>query len=474
MNVHDFVHQRKAGSSIEEHTARVLEEAADVNKEYCYFNTLAQEQALKRARELDKLVKKKDKTVQGMKLLGVPLSVKDAICVAGMESTAGSRILKGYRPLFNATVIQKCLDQGAVIIGKTAQDAFGFGSFSVNVGKDFRVPLNPFDKKRSTGGSSGGCAGFTQKTKHAHASIAESTGGSIAEPASFCGVVGITPTYGRVSRYGLMDYANSMDKVGSMGKTVHDASLLLECMSGFDNNESTSLNMKQEDFSSSVCKSVKGIKVGIVKEAFKGTEKEVEKQVREAITRLEKQGVPCTEVSLRLPITHGVSTYYILAACEASTNLAKYCGIRYGQHEKLEGTFNEYFTRVRSMHFNEETKRRVMLGTFARMAGFRDAYYMKALKVRTKIVQEYKKAFKHYDALLTPSSPILPPTFNHIKDLTPLQNYMLDVLTVGPNLAGLPHMSMPSGKANNLPVGVMITAGHLQESTLIKLGSALE
>lgn len=473
MNVREFIESARNGSaSIEENTHKVLEEATKVNKEYHYFNTICSDVAIKRAKGLDQQIKKGKKTG---KLLGVPISVKDAICVRGVESTAGSRILEGYIPPFNATVVQRCLDEGAVVIGKTAQDEFGFGGFSVNVGIGHAIPKNPFDPKRSTGGSSGGCAGFTQKTRHAHLSLGESTGGSIVEPASFCGVVGLCPTYGRVSRYGLMDYANSLDKIGPMAKTVEEAALLLEIISGRDDHESTTLNAPVEPYTKNVKKSIKGMKIGVIKEAFaEGVEPAVEKRVWNGVKKLEKGGASYEEVSLKLPITYGISAYYLVATSEASTNLAKYCGMRYGKQDKLEGNFNEYFTRIRSAYFGEEAKRRIMLGTFARMAGYRDAYYLKALKVRTLIIQEYKKAFKKFDALITPTSPVLPPTFEEIAKLTPLQHYLLDIMTVSPNLAGLPHMNMTCGMEKDLPVGMLLTADHSQEGKLVQLGSWLE
>lgn len=473
MNVKEFLESARNGSvSVEENTHKVLEEAAKVNKEYHYFNTICNDAAIKRAKELDQQIKKGKKTG---KLLGLPISVKDAICVQGVESTAGSRILEGYIPPFNATAVQRCLDEGAVIIGKTAQDEFGFGSFAVNVGVGHMIPKNPFDIQRATGGSSGGCAGFTQKTRHAHLSLAESTGGSIAAPASFCGVAGLCPTYGRVSRYGLMDYANSLDKIGPMAKTVEETALLLEVISGHDTNESTTLNAPVEPYTKNVKKTIKEMKIGVIKEAFaEGVEPVVEKQVWNGVKKLEKEGASYEEVSLKLPITYGISAYYLVATSEASTNLAKYCGMRYGKHDKLEGGFNEYFTKVRSHYFGEEAKRRVMLGTFARMAGYRDAYYLKALKVRALIIREYKKLFKTYDALVTPTMPVLPPTFAEISKLTPLQNYLMDIMTVSPNLAGLPHLNMPCGVEKGLPVGMLLTADHLQEGKLVQLGSWLE
>ena len=464
MSTKEFVEKVKNGEiDIIEHTEKVIDECKKINKGYNYFNTISGDLALEQAKEIKKQIKNKDSTIKNKKLLGVAISVKDAICVKGVESTAGSRILKGYKPLFDATVIKKVKDAGGIIIGKTAQDEFGFGSFSVNVGLGFKIPKNPFDKTRACGGSSGGAGGIAKKASFPHIALGESTGGSIVDPASFCGVFGLCPTYGRVSRYGLMDYANSLDKIGPLGDDVYDVALLLETISGFDNNESTTINKPTENYTNFINKNIKNMRIGIIKESFKDIDKNVEKNVRNGIKKLEEHGAKAEEISLKLPIEHGLSTYYIIATSEASTNLAKYCGMRYGIAEKLEGNFNEYFTKVRSDNFGAEAKRRIILGTFARMSGYRDAYYIKATKIRAMIVNEYKKLFKKYDALISPTMPIVAPKFSDIEKLTPVQNYMMDIMTVSPNLAGLPHLNVPVGESNGLPVGMMLTADHLQE-----------
>jgi aspartyl-tRNA(Asn)/glutamyl-tRNA(Gln) amidotransferase subunit A len=308
-----------------------------------------------------------------------------------------------------------------------------------------------------------------------HISLGESTGGSIVSPASFCGVTGLCPTYGRVSRYGLMDYANSLDKIGPMAKNVHDAALMLELISGHDSNESTTLHEPVDKYADWAAQEPKGMRIGVIKECFgDGVDDKVKDRVWDGIKRLESAGVKYDEVSLPLAGKYGVQAYYLIAMSESSTNLAKYCGMRYGVHESLSGSFNEYFTKVRSHNFGKEAKRRIIIGTFARMAGFRDAYYMKAMEVRTKIIMEYRSLFKRYAALASPTMPILPPTFDDIKKLTPLQNYMMDIMTVGPNLAGLPHLSVNAGMSGGLPVGMMLTADHLMERKLVQLGGAME
>ena len=460
---------------IAEHIEKVIEECKKINKEYNYFNAISEELALEQAKQIKKLIKNKDKKIKNKKLLGVAISVKDSICVKDVESTAGSRILRGYKPLFNATIIEKVIDEGAIIIGKTSQDEFGFGSFSVNVGIGFKIPKNPIDKERSCGGSSGGAAGIAKKAEFPHIALGESTGGSIASPASFCDVFGLCPTYGRNSRYGLIDFGNSLDKIGPIGKTCYETALLQEIIGGHDINDSTSLNAQVDDYTKLIEKPVKGMKIGVIKEAFgEGVAKEVEKKVHSGIEILQDEGAKTVDISLKLPIKYGIATYYMIATSEASTNLAKYCGMKYGAIEKLEGSFNEYFTKVRSNNFGDEAKRRVILGTFARMAGYRDAFYLKAMKVRTLMIQEYKKAFKKFDVLISPTVPILPPKFSEIEKLTPLQNYMADIMLVSPNICGLPHLSVPVGYENKLPVGMLLTGDHLQEGKLLQLASVFE
>ena len=408
------------------------------------------------------------------KLKGLKISVKDSICVKDMESAAGSKMLEGYKPVFHATAVQKVLNEGATIIGKTSQDCFGFGSFSMNTGIGFSQPLNPIDKTRVTGGSSGGSACLTKLADFDHVSFGESTGGSIACPAAYCGVVGFTPTYGRISRYGLIDYGNSLDKLGLIAKTVKQCAEVLEIVAGHDEKDSTSIDAPVDQYTKFLNKDIKGLKIGIIKESLQeGIESEVKAAFELTINKLKDKGAIVEEVSLPLTFKYGISVYYLIAMCEASTNLAKLCGIRYGAEEKPEGNFNEYFSKVRSENFNEEAKRRIILGTFARMSGFRDAYYIKAAKIRTLIINEYKELFKNYDVLVSPTMPNVAPKIEDVRKLTPLQNYMMDVLVCGPNLAGLPHISIPVGE-QTLPIGFMIMGDHLQESKIIQVASEVE
>lgn len=440
---------------------RIIDEIKNINREYHYFNEISEELARKNS--------------GNGKLKGITISVKDSIVVKDVESRAGSGILSGYNPVFDATVVEKIKNEGGIIIGKTSQDEFGFGSFSRNVGIDLKIPLNPFEKKRCCGGSAGGSAGITQKTSFRHISIAESTGGSIVCPAAFCGVYGLCPSYGLVSRYGLMDYANSLDKIGPMAKNIEDIALALDVIAGYDSRESTSVNRKKEDYFSYLRKDVKGMRIGVIRESFgEGVDDEIKEIVKEKIRGIEEKGNKIIEISLPMNAKYSLAAYYIIAMCEASTNLAKYCGMRYGKHEKLEGNFNDYFSKVRSLNFGEEAKRRIIIGTFARMAGYRDAYYIKALKVRTKLIEEYKKSFESCDVLVCPTMPVIAPKFSEIEKMTPLENYMMDILTVGPNLAGLPHLNIPIGFKEKMPVGMMVIGDHFGEGELLQVGKALE
>jgi len=403
-------------------------------------------------------------------LRGYAVSVKDNVCVKGVESKAGSKILEGYLPPFDATVVAKSRAEGGIIIGKTTQDEFGFGTFNVNT--PYKVPLNPHDPERSSGGSSGGAACLTAVADFNHVAISESTGGSISCPASWCGVVGITPTYGRVSRWGLIDYANSLDKIGVMAKTVKEAAMFLGVISGPDKYDSTVLNAPVPDYTR-MC-SVEGMRIGVPDEYLgEGVDPKVEEQAWASIKKLESKGATVSEVSL--PHTkYSLSSYYIIAMAEASTNLAKFSGLRYGLQKPIEGDFNKYFSKVRTEGMGDEAKRRVMLGSFTRMAGYRDAYYLKALKVRTRVIEDFKKAFKEVDVLAAPTMPVVAPRFDEVAELEPIQHYMMDILTVAPNLAGIPMVTVPCGVADGMPVGLHLMADHLKEINALKVAQEVE
>ena len=458
ISVKEFVDESRNGSiNYADFCSAVTEKTSALNETYNFFQFVANF---------------RQRAAAEAPLYGLPISVKDCICVKGMQSSAGSKILQGYMPPFDATAVARIKESGARVLGKTNQDEFGFGTFSTN--SAYGVPKNPYDPQRSCGGSSGGAAGITAALKMPHIALAESTGGSISCPAAFCGVVGLTPTYGLVSRHGLIDYANSLDKIGVMARCVYDAALLLSHIGGHDPMDSTSLNIKKQDYTKSAAKKdLKGLRIGVPKEYFDGVDPKITKQVESAIEKLESLGAKSVKISL--PMTkYALAAYYIIASAEASTNLSKYCGMRYGLHLDIEGNFSDYFSKVRSAGFGLEAKRRIILGTFARMSGYRDAYYLKAMKVRTMIINDFKKAFKKCDVLAAPTMPILPPKFSDIARLTPLENYQMDALTVPSNVAGIPQLSINCGFISSLPVGLHLMADHLQESRLIETAAAFE
>lgn len=457
-SVKDHIESVKNGEvKLDEFISEVMEKCEKIQSKYKPFITINKKPQTKKSKG---------------RLAGIPISVKDSICTIGLQTTAGSKILEGYIPPFDATCVANVKRDGGIIIGKTALDEFGFGTFSTNCA--YGNPKNPHDPTRACGGSSGGAGCITAAADFPHIAIAQSTGGSITAPAAFTGTVGMTPTYGRVSRYGLIDYANSMDKIGVISKEVYDSALLLSVMSGYDPLDSTSSEADSEDFTANLGKDIKGMKLGIPKEYIsEGVDRKVVSEFMKGVEKLRSLGAQVDEISL--PMTkYAVPTYYLIAIAEASTNLAKYCGLRYGMQEKIEGDFEHYFSKVRTAGFGNEAKRRILLGTYARMAGYRDAYYLKALRVRTKIIKEFKASFAKYDGIIAPSMPILPPKFTEIEKLTPIQVYNMDILTIGSNMAGMPSLSVPIGKADGLPVGLQIIGDHFTEGKLLQIGAKLE
>ena len=382
------------------------------------------------------------------------ISVKDNLCVKGMPAQAGSKILEGYVPPFSATAIERLQKKGFGVCAKTVMDEFGFGTFNVNT---FKIPKNPHDKERSTGGSSGGGAALCAET--GIPGIVESTGGSITAPAAFCGVVGVTPTWGLISRRGLIDYASSMDKIGTVSTTVREAFELVHIMAGPDGMDSTCQEKKNEE------KPLKK-KVALPRELWEKTDSKTRRQAQLSVSALEKEGIEVLDISLKMT-EESIYAYYLLAMCEASMNLAKFCGLRYGQQPPFapEESYEDYFSKVRAS-FGTEAKRRLLLGSFARTSGYRGKYYEKAAKVRTLVIQELKRFLNQFDVFLTPSMPCVAPKFSEIKKLTPLEHYSMDVCTVAWNLAGLPHASVPFGNVESLPVGVQVIGDHFAENTV--------
>lgn len=410
------------------------------------------------------------------KLNRIPLSVKDSICTRGTTTSAGSKIIADYEPPFDATVVKWAQNKGCQVVAKTNMDEFGFGTFSTNCA--FATPKNPWDKNRSCGGSSGGAAGLTSALNYPHLALGQSTGGSISCPASFCGVVGLTPTYGLVSRYGLISYANSLDKIGPLGKSMEDVALLLDLIKGQDERDQTTLSQNTPSFTANLEAKVDGLKIGLPQQYFDfpGLEAKVKDKIWQAVKQLESLGASYEMVDMpKIQKKYSVPSYYIIAMAEASTNLAKYCGMRYGlEGDSNNKSYNRYFSEMREEGFGQEAKRRILLGTYARMAGYRDQYYLKALKVRTLVINEFKRAFADYDLLAAPAMPIIAPKFDEIDQLTPEETYAMDTLTVGPNLAGLPHLSLPCGFVKGMPVGLHLISDHLREQTIFNAGYAFE
>lgn len=409
-------------------------------------------------------------------LSGIPFVVKDAICTEGTVTSAGSKIIENYEPAFDATVVKRLKEAGATFYGKTNQDEFGFGTFSTNCA--FETPKNPHDPERVVGGSSGGAGAIVAAMDQPIISLGESTGGSITNPAAYNGVVGITPTYGRVSRYGLVDYANSLDKIGVLAKTVFGAAKGLEVIAGDDKNDQTTVDGVVPAFSENL-EEREDLKIAVPKQylELEGLEKGVRENFEDSIEELEKKGATVEEVNM--PLLHkdvAVPAYYVLAMAEASTNLAKFSGIRYGLEFDPEdySDFNEYFSEVRTEGFGEEVTRRVLLGTYTRQAGYRDQYYIKAAKVRQKIINQFKETFEEYDALISPSMPNIAPKIEEAEDMAPEEVYAMDTLTVGPNLAGMPMISVPNGKSEGMPTGLHIVGDHFEEQTILNIAKTYQ
>lgn len=403
------------------------------------------------------------------RLFGIPVAVKDNICVEGRDTTCGSKILEGFKPPYNATVIEKLRSEGAIILGRANMDEFAFGSSCET--SCYGPTKNPWDFSRIPGGSSGGSAASVAADEAVMA-IGSDTGGSIRQPASLCGVVGMKPTYGRVSRYGLIAFASSLDQIGPITKDVNDCALLLSAISGYDPKDSTSVDREVPDYTKCLKNDIKGMRIGIPKEYFiDGIDKEVKEAVQGSIKVFEKLGATIADVSL--PHTeYAVSTYYIIAPAEASSNLARFDGVQYGL--RRDGSLIDMYKNTRRDGFGAEAKRRIILGTYVLSSGYYDAYYLKALKVRTKMREDFDRAFKDFDCLLTPTSPS--PAFKIGEKVDdPLSMYLSDIFTIPANLTGIPGISIQCGHTKeNLPIGLQILAKAFDEETLIKAASAFQ
>jgi aspartyl-tRNA(Asn)/glutamyl-tRNA(Gln) amidotransferase subunit A len=430
--------------------------------------TLSKERALARAAEIDRLAGKGDPLPP---LAGVPMGIKDVLMTRGVRTTAGSKILGGFLPPYDGTAVRRLEEAGALLLGKMNCDEFAMGSSNEN--SAWGPVRNPRDLTRVPGGSSGGSAAAVAAGT-AVATLGSDTGGSIRQPAAFCGVVGLMPTYGRVSRYGLIAFASSLDHVGPITRTVRDAALLLQVIAGHDPLDSTSAAVPVPDYLGEIDKPVKGLRVGVPAEYFgEGLDPEVRGAVEAALQEMAKLG--CEVVPISLPHTpYAIAVYYIVATAEASSNLARYDGVRYGYRAPDPRTLSEMYRRSRDEAFGAEVKRRILLGTYALSAGYYDAYYLKAQRVRTLLARDFEQAFRAVDVVVTPTTPT--PAFKlgeKVED--PLAMYLNDIYTVTADLVGVPGISVPCGNSSQgLPIGVQILGRHFEEGTVLRLAQAYE
>jgi aspartyl-tRNA(Asn)/glutamyl-tRNA(Gln) amidotransferase subunit A len=434
-----------------------------------FLSTFKQD-ALAKAKEIDEKIAKGQSVGA---LGGVPIAVKDNMCTTFGATTCASKILENFHSPYNATVIEKLLAADAVIIGKTNLDEFAMGSSTENSG--LKKTVNPWDKSRVPGGSSGGSAA-AMAAQMCFAALGSDTGGSIRQPASFCGVAGLKPTYGRVSRYGLVAYGSSLDQIGPLTKNIEDCALMLNVIAGHDEKDSTSVDEKTAplcDFLSGIEKDVKSLKIAVVPQLFEGADSEVVRGVKNAIEIYKKLGAEIIEIEMP-HFEYAIAAYYLIATAEASSNLARYDGVHYGHRTKDAGDYIEVYTKSRAEALGTEVKRRIMLGTYALSSGYYDAYYLKALKVRNLIRNDFTTAFGKADCIIMPTSPTTAFKIGE-KTADPLQMYLSDVYTIAVNLAGVPAVSIPCGfDKNNLPVGLQIIAPAFGEEKLLQIARMFE
>jgi len=448
-------------------TKNVLERIHRVEPQVQAFVTVTDELALKQAKRADKLIASGDSGP----LTGIPALIKDNMCTRGTRTTCSSKMLENFMPPYDATVVEKLSGCGIVMVGKSNMDEFAMGSSTEN--SALFPTRNPWDLSRVPGGSSGGSASAVACGEAIYA-LGSDTGGSIRQPAGFCSVVGLKPTYGRVSRYGLVAFASSLDQIGPLTQDVTDCALVLNAIAGYDDRDSTSVPYSVPDYTQCLTTDIKGLRIGIPREYFvEGMQAEVETAIRTAIGKLQELGAT-VEWEVSLPHTaHALAVYYIIAPSEAMANLARYDGVKYGFSYQEAESMWDAMEKTRQYGFGDEVKRRIMLGTYALSAGYYDAYYLKAQKVRTLIRQEFDQAFEKYDALVTPTSPTVPfKIWEKVDD--PVQMYLSDVCTLPINIAGLPAISIPAGFADGLPIGMQIIGKPFAEETLLKIAHAYQ
>lgn len=432
------------------------------------YITVCKEEALKKADEVQAMF---DAEKEMGALAGIPIAIKDNICTKGVRTTCASKMLENFIPPYDASVMKKIEATNAIILGKTNMDEFAMGGSTEN--SAFFITKNPVNLDKVPGGSSGGSAAAVAG-KMAPISLGSDTGGSIREPASFCGIVGMKPTYGLVSRYGLVAFASSLDQIGPFSKTVRDNAVLLTAIAGHDEMDSTSANVENKDYEKALVNDVKGLKIGVPKEYFgEGINEEVRASLEKAIEKYKELGAEVEECSL--PVTeYALPTYYIIACAEASSNLGRYDGIRYGYRTKNFESLKDIYKNSRTEGFGDEVKRRIILGTYVLSSGYYDAYYKKAQRVRTLVKKGFEEAFEKYDVLLTPTVPTVAFDIGS-KSKNPLEMYMTDILTVSINIAGVPAISIPCGKdSSGMPIGMQLIAKHFNEETLYRAAYTFE
>lgn len=462
-----YVEEIKNGNiSVEEFVTKTLERIEKVEKNLHAYISI-NENAVAEAKQIDKKIKLKEKVGS---CLGMPISIKDNICVKGMKTTCASKLLEDFVAPYDATTVSRLKSEGAIIVGKTNLDEFAMGlttEFSY-----FGPSRNPWNTNYVPGGSSGGSA-VSVSAHECIASLGSDTGGSVRNPASFCSVVGLKPTYGLISRYGLVSYANSIEQIGPITKTVEDAAFLLNTISGFDPCDNTTVESERIDYRKNLDAGVEGKRIGVVSEMIgEGVDSAVAKATNGAISKFQELGAECTEISLDF-VKYAVATYYVIAVTEAGSNLARYDNIRYGFDFDVEGyEFNAYIKKVRK-NFGPELIRRMILGAFTPSAGYAGKYFLKALNIKNKIRSQVKEAFKNVDFLIAPTVPVLPFKLGEKID-DPLALYLLDINTIIANLSGIPAISVPYEIVNGLPVGIQLFADSMQERTLLQAAYAIE
>jgi len=463
---HELLKSRQISSV--ELTKSVLKRISEIDGKVRACVTIAENTALAEAERVDNYIRTADEIAP---LTGIPALIKDVVCTKGIRTTCGSKMLENFVPPYDATVIEKLRAENAIIVGKTNMDEFAMGSS--NEHSAFFPTRNPWDLSRVPGGSSGGSA-VAVATGEAIYALGSDTGGSTRQPAGFCNVVGLKPTYGRVSRFGLIAFASSLDQIGPMTRDVTDCALVMNAIAGHDRKDSTSVPHPVPDYTRQLIPDVKGLKLGVPKEYLvEGMESEVRAALEAAVEKLRELGAEI-DWGASLPYTkYALTAFYILAPSEASANLARYDGVKYGFSVPDARNVIEATERTREEGFGPEVKRRIMLGTYALSSGYHDAYYLKAQKVRTLIIREFDRAFERYDALITPTSPTVPFKLGE-KLEDPVQMYLSDVCTLPMNIAGVPAISIPGGFAGNLPIGIQITSRAFDEETLLRVAYAYE